>query len=138
MKVCIYGAGAIGGWIGAKLALAGCADLPASRGDATQDPRWQARSAQLARLRDWQLDARIGVNRDRQAWSASLKWQQHGPRYEIDLLGPFGLSGLRPARSPPSTATPTRESSRALKRRGAGTECGCIARTFRRATAKAR
>lgn len=77
------------------LALAGCAELPASRGDATQDPRWQARSAQLAKLRDWQLDARIGVNRDRQAWSASLKWQQHGPRYEIDLLGPFGAGRVR-------------------------------------------
>ncbi|MBO9514544.1 MAG: 2-dehydropantoate 2-reductase, partial [Variovorax sp.] len=24
MKVCIYGAGAIGGWIGARLAQAGC------------------------------------------------------------------------------------------------------------------
>ena len=24
MKVCIYGAGAIGGWVGAKLAQAGC------------------------------------------------------------------------------------------------------------------
>ena len=24
MKVCIYGAGAIGGWIGVKLARAGC------------------------------------------------------------------------------------------------------------------
>src|SRR5512140_70731 len=33
MKVCIYGAGAIGGWLGVKLARAGCAVSAVARGD---------------------------------------------------------------------------------------------------------
>src|SRR5687768_7572797 len=36
MKVCIYGAGAIGGWIGAKLAWAGCQVSVVSRGATLQ------------------------------------------------------------------------------------------------------
>ena len=34
MKVCIYGAGAIGGWIGVKLAQAGCDVSVVARGAA--------------------------------------------------------------------------------------------------------
>jgi hypothetical protein len=50
MKVCIYGAGAIGGWIGVKLAQRG---LRGERGRARRDPRGieGARSAAAARAR---------------------------------------------------------------------------------------
>src|SRR6185295_2572536 len=36
MKVCIYGAGAIGGWIGVKLARAGCEVSVVARGATLQ------------------------------------------------------------------------------------------------------
>lgn len=79
----------------AAVAIAGCSSVTPLAGDATLNPAWQARSARLAAVRDWQLDARIGVNRDRQSWSADLKWQQHGGRYGIDLVGPFGAGRVR-------------------------------------------
>ena len=43
-NVTIYGAGAIGGWIGAKLALAGCAVSVVARGEtlAAEKPEEQA------------------------------------------------------------------------------------------------
>lgn len=80
--------------LGLGLAVAGCAELPTGV-DAAADPRWQARDARLRQVHDWRLDARIGVNRERQSWSASLAWVQHAGRYDIDLLGPFGAGRVR-------------------------------------------
>ena len=47
MKVCIYGAGAIGGWIGVKLAQAGC-DLSVVARGATLQALQQRRPAAAA------------------------------------------------------------------------------------------
>ena len=40
MKVCVYGAGAIGGWIGVKLAQAGCDVSVGGRGRAPASLTW--------------------------------------------------------------------------------------------------
>src|SRR6476660_917793 len=59
MKVCIYGAGAIGGWIGVRLAQAGC------------DVSAVARGATLAALHEGGLRLRQGEREERVAVRAS-------------------------------------------------------------------
>jgi len=73
----------------ASALLAACAVAPPV-GDANDNPAWRVRSAQLAKIDRWQVQGRIGVVREREAWSASLAWRQDGTQYAIDLLGPFG------------------------------------------------
>ena len=45
MKVCIYGAGAIGGWIGVKLAQVGCDVSVVARGATVRDAQQRAYAA---------------------------------------------------------------------------------------------
>jgi outer membrane lipoprotein LolB len=73
------------------LALAaGCAQMPA---DATG-------AAGPAAFTDWTLVGRIGIATDERSWSASLRWEQHGESYRLDLIAPLGQGTVRIEGSP--------------------------------------
>lgn len=57
---------------------------------------WQVHQQQLSRLGGWSFNGRIAV-RDAQndGWSASLRWQQQGDHYDIQLSGALGQGAAR-------------------------------------------
>ena len=58
-----------------------------------------------ADLTDWTLAGRLGVTQSetgcsaadcrKKGWSASLRWEQHGDDYQLDLVGPLGQGRIR-------------------------------------------
>lgn len=72
--------------------LAACATTPPGV-DLAETP-WPARQAALRALQRWELSGRIAVVNEQDGWHASLRWQQLGPDYAIELFGPFGQGRL--------------------------------------------
>lgn len=69
--------------------LVGCTASPLVP-DAALAAEWEARRAKLAALQDWHLKGRIAFQLDREAWSATLHWQQHQREYVLRLIAPLG------------------------------------------------
>ena len=44
----------------------------------------------LAKLSHWRTIGRIGVVNEQDGWHANFQWDQQGPAYRIDLIGPLG------------------------------------------------
>ncbi|WP_196800557.1 MULTISPECIES: lipoprotein insertase outer membrane protein LolB [unclassified Thioalkalivibrio] len=75
--------------------LAGCAALPeVDRGDAAQRA-FEERSERLAAIETWRLVARLGLDTEREYWSAQLNWRVQGGTHILDLSGPMGRGGGR-------------------------------------------
>ncbi len=53
-------------------------------------PVWTSRQAALTPLTHWRAAGRIGVVNAEDGWHASFQWDQQGPDYRIDLIGPLG------------------------------------------------
>lgn len=70
--------------------LAGCAQQPTWEASPDARARWEARAPRLAALDDWQLAGRFGFTRHKDAFAASLDWQQSPARYQLALTGPLG------------------------------------------------
>lgn len=74
--------------------VAGCS-MPLTRDTAaTTLLSWQERQNYLQQLRAWSVNGRIAMRTPKDAWSASLKWQQQGGNYDIELFGPLGGKAL--------------------------------------------
>ena len=74
--------------------LSGCASQP----PAPTDPgasHWQARQSSLRALDAWTIEGRIALYNETEAWNADLHWRQRGERYDLRLVGPFGLGRMR-------------------------------------------
>lgn len=75
--------------------LCGCASLsghaPAGPGD---EAAWQTRSAQLARLENWDLQGRVAVVTKDDGGSGSMEWKQQGEELTFDFMGPLGNGAL--------------------------------------------
>jgi len=56
---------------------------------------WQRHQQQLAHLANWSFKGRLAIKQPGDSWSASLSWQQDGPRYDIQLSGAFGQGAAR-------------------------------------------
>ena len=51
---------------------------------------WKTQEATLTQLKGWRMQGRISVQIDREAWSATLHWQQETDNYRINLIPPLG------------------------------------------------
>lgn len=79
---------ALCGTVLALALLTGCATPPTSSPAAQS--AWVARQPILAKLSHWRTVGRIGVVNEQDGWHANFQWDQQGPAYRIDLIGPLG------------------------------------------------
>ena len=84
--------------------LSGCELLVLSEPDAAKanniDAAWLLHNKKLADLEAWNIDGRISLRLDEEAWHASLLWQQIDQAYHIRLFGPFGAGAIQLDGSP--------------------------------------
>ena len=82
-------------FVGAVLfGLSGCATAP--RVDSIPQLDWSERQQQLAQLQRWSFSGRLAIkDANDESWSASLRWQQDGDSYDIQLSGAFGQGAAR-------------------------------------------
>ncbi len=74
--------------------LSGCATAP--RVGLMPQFDWSERHQQLAQLQRWSFSGRLAVkDANNESWSASLRWQQDGDSYDIQLSGAFGQGAAR-------------------------------------------
>lgn len=76
--------------------LAACGTAPEKISAVPDMVAWQLHQQQLEQLGDWSFNGRIAV-RDVQndGWNASLRWQQQGDHYDIQLSGALGQGAAR-------------------------------------------
>ena len=74
--------------------LTGCSTIPESLGPESE-ARWQARQPALEVLQNWEFDGRIAVQREEEGWFASLRWEQQGAVYHLQVSGPAGQGAAR-------------------------------------------
>ncbi|NOZ53935.1 MAG: outer membrane lipoprotein LolB [Gammaproteobacteria bacterium] len=55
----------------------------------------ERRSESLAEIQNWQIDGRISVTTDDEAWSGKLYWQQNANDYQINFSAPSGQGALQ-------------------------------------------
>lgn len=88
------------------LLLSACSSVPFMNSSAPSpapEPEtspWETRKARLEKLQDWDLTGRIAIKEGSQGWQASVRWQQQGDRYVIDLIGPFGQGQVKISGNP--------------------------------------
>lgn len=74
--------------------LSGCATAPQVGLMPQFD--WPERQLQLAQLQRWSFSGRLAIrDADDKSWSASLRWQQDGDSYDIQLSAAFGQGAAR-------------------------------------------
>ena len=76
------------------LLLWGCASTPEPADLEVVDDTWTLRRDTLLQLQNWELDGRIGITVEHQAWQASLVWVQRGENFLLDVAGPLGQGRL--------------------------------------------
>jgi outer membrane lipoprotein LolB len=77
------------------LFLSACATIEQPRlADSELELLWQTRQQQLTQIKQWRIQGRTFFTQGHEAWNASLRWQQHNERYQIQLLGPFSQGGV--------------------------------------------
>jgi len=75
--------------------LSSCVTLPASEAAGNQTLTWAQRAEQLDSIHQWTVQGAIGGSIPTKAWSASLRWQQIGHRFNINLFGPLGIGNVQ-------------------------------------------
>lgn len=70
---------------------------------AVDDPEraWAERLVQLAAIEQWSAVGKLGIQSDRDSWSAGIQWRQEPDSYSIRLSGPLG-QGLMELRGSPN------------------------------------
>ncbi|NNF40352.1 MAG: outer membrane lipoprotein LolB [Woeseiaceae bacterium] len=74
--------------------LAGCATAPPSI-DLPDIDTWDARSAVLGGLRDWQFKGRIAVKAGTDGFNGRFNWSQQGDAFSATVGGPLGIGTMR-------------------------------------------
>lgn len=59
------------------------------------DLSWDQRVTGLVVLERWQIQARLAIRTEDESWNASVRWQQLGDGYEINVSAPFGQGAAR-------------------------------------------
>jgi len=67
----------------------GCATTPPID-ISHKNASWDLRRDRLSKLTTWQASGRIAVRMDKEAWSATLQWQQQRQEYFLRLIAPLG------------------------------------------------
>jgi len=85
-------------------ALSGCESLLLSEPVVSKakdvESAWALHNKKLEELVAWNIDGRISVRLDEEAWHATLLWQQIDQAYHIRLFGPFGAGAIQLDGSP--------------------------------------
>lgn len=55
---------------------------------------WRANREKIIKLDKWKLKGRIALSMKRQAWSASLQWEQQQQNYKLRIIAPLGQGSL--------------------------------------------
>ncbi len=76
------------------LSLGGCASTPEPADLELIDNSWTLRRDALMQLQNWELDGRVGITVEHQAWQASLVWIQRGENFLLDVAGPLNQGRL--------------------------------------------
>lgn len=88
------------------LGLSGCEVLvisePTPSASIDVDAAWRAHNKKLDTLEAWNMDGRISIRYEDEAWHATLLWQQIDQAYHIRLFGPFGAGAIELNGSPQS------------------------------------
>ena len=79
--------------------------LPTPEGPPEQ--AWRLRQQTLANFDTWFCAGRVGVNDGKEAFSASLRWQQNRDSYDIRLSGPLGQGVAQVTGTPEGVALRT-------------------------------
>ncbi len=106
--------GIVGGLFLAALLIAGCSTTPEKKSPApvasskpapppAQQPAEEPpalrladqRQSRFARLRQWKIDGRLGVQHKDEGFSAEMKWLQDGNHFDIRLIDPLGRQVAR-------------------------------------------
>lgn len=78
------------------LLVAGCGQMPSRPlPDTAPEESWQLRQQQLRKLTNWQLNGRLAVLKEHEAWHMSLEWQQHNARYSLNIIAPLGQGSMQ-------------------------------------------
>jgi len=75
--------------------------------EGSPEQAWQMRQQVLESFDNWRCVGRVGVSDGKEAFSASLRWQQTEDRYDIRLTGPFGQGLVHVIGSPSGVALRT-------------------------------
>ncbi len=86
--------------------LSGCEVLvisePVPSAAIDVDAAWAAHNKKLNNIEAWNIDGRISIRFEEEAWHATLLWQQIDQAYHIRLFGPFGAGAIELNGSPQS------------------------------------
>ena len=85
------------------LFLSGCTTLPHKQPEMESTPtakndlntRWLQRQSTLASLNHWQFKSRTSIREAKESWQAGLRWKQASSDYEVQVLGPFSMGGIK-------------------------------------------
>ena len=72
------------------LVLASCATVPAPEVPKNESLTWDNRVQTLSNIENWDIKALIAVRNNKDAESATLRWQQDKQNFTIYLFGPLG------------------------------------------------
>jgi len=70
--------------------FAGCARQPVTLPLPDRTALWDAHSARLSALQEWQFRGRIAVRLKQDAWSATLYWRETRGTYTLRVVAPLG------------------------------------------------
>jgi len=74
--------------------LAGCSQMQPAPA-VVPALNYQAYTAQMLALSQWQLQGKVGIRTSQESNSAGFSWQQHADRYDISFFGPFNAQAAR-------------------------------------------
>ena len=83
--------------LGLLAMLAGCAPEPALKtpGDVPAQASSEAHAQAIARIVDWRVLGRFGIQAEDEGYHGRLDWRQRGEAMNLTLSGPFSSGGVR-------------------------------------------
>jgi outer membrane lipoprotein LolB len=82
-------------WAVLLLTLSACATLPPPLSQKAEEKAWQVHEAQVEKLQEWSLAARLAINTEDEGWNGQLQWRQAPTNFKIAFNAPFGQGALQ-------------------------------------------
>jgi outer membrane lipoprotein LolB len=82
-------------WAVLALALSACATLPPPLSQEAAEKAWQVHEAQVNKVHQWRLAARLAINTEDEGWNGQLQWRQAPTDFQIAFNAPFGQGALQ-------------------------------------------
>lgn len=77
------------------LLICSCTTLQPLSPANNQTLSWSERAQQLTTISKWTLQGVAGIRTAKNAWTASLFWQQQKSAYQLHLFGPLGMNRIQ-------------------------------------------